>query len=177
VEVDEFVAQENHFVSIIEVNSEIITYWCVLDQKFLQPYYWVIFHSGCLNHKYWVALTNYKTIACEANVTSWHLPIKLTDILKFGGSSSKLVLTVYQSNGWWKNKFHLWKFALLSWQRGWKNDVHMAIRDCNEARSINPMSTWAHHNMAEALSQVCTSYLQSFKSLLCRCSYFPKFAI
>jgi WD and tetratricopeptide repeat-containing protein 1 len=32
--------------------------------------------------------------------------------------------------------------------------VHMAIRDCNEARSINPMSTWAHHNMAEALSQL-----------------------
>ncbi|KAH9546562.1 hypothetical protein CY35_12G103000 [Sphagnum magellanicum] len=39
-------------------------------------------------------------------------------------------------------------------KRGWKNDVHMAIRDCNEARSINPMSTWAHHNMAEALSQL-----------------------
>ncbi len=118
-----------------------------------------------------------KLIACEANVTSWHLPIKLTDILKYGGSSSKLVLTVYQSNGWQKNKFHFWKFALLSWQRGWKNDVHMAIRDCNEARSINPMSTWAHHNMAEALSQVCISYLQSFQSLLSRCSYFPKFAI
>ncbi|KAH8957687.1 hypothetical protein BDL97_07G105500 [Sphagnum fallax] len=42
--------------------------------------------------------------------------------------------------------------ALL--KRGWKNDVHMAIRDCNEARAINPMSTLAHHNIAEALSQL-----------------------
>jgi hypothetical protein len=55
--------------------------------------------------------------------------------------------------GWKKSQS--FKFLLLSWQRGWKNDVHMAIRDCNEARAINPMSTLAHHNIAEALSQVC----------------------
>lgn len=36
------------------------------------------FILAVFNYKYWVVLTNYKTIACEANVTSWHLPNKLT---------------------------------------------------------------------------------------------------
>ncbi|KAG6541712.1 hypothetical protein Mapa_016977 [Marchantia paleacea] len=39
-------------------------------------------------------------------------------------------------------------------KRKWKNDLHMAIRDCNEARAIDPMSTQAHHHMAEALSSL-----------------------
>eukprot|EP01018_Ginkgo_biloba_P005706 Gb_12284 [translate_table: standard] len=39
-------------------------------------------------------------------------------------------------------------------KRLWKNDAHMAIRDCNQARNINPSSVWAHHNMAEALLQL-----------------------
>lgn len=42
----------------------------------------------------------------------------------------------------------------VSLQRLWKNDVHMALRDANDARHINPMSSRAHHCMAEALSQV-----------------------
>jgi len=42
----------------------------------------------------------------------------------------------------------------LIWQRQWKNDVHMAIRDLNDARRILPTSSRAHHYMAEALSQV-----------------------
>lgn len=39
-------------------------------------------------------------------------------------------------------------------QRQWKNDVHMAIRDCKKAWAINPLSPNAHYHMAEALSQV-----------------------
>ncbi|BBM97154.1 WD and tetratricopeptide repeats protein 1 [Marchantia polymorpha subsp. ruderalis] len=39
-------------------------------------------------------------------------------------------------------------------KRKWKNDLHMAIRDCNEARAIDPMSPQAHHHMAEALSSL-----------------------
>eukprot|EP00252_Welwitschia_mirabilis_P009498 TRINITY_DN22138_c0_g1_i1.p1 TRINITY_DN22138_c0_g1~~TRINITY_DN22138_c0_g1_i1.p1 ORF type:complete len:760 (-),score=168.67 TRINITY_DN22138_c0_g1_i1:306-2585(-) len=39
-------------------------------------------------------------------------------------------------------------------KRSWKNDAHMALRDCNEARHINPSSVWAHISMAEALSQL-----------------------
>ncbi|CAM6082961.1 unnamed protein product [Calypogeia fissa] len=46
-------------------------------------------------------------------------------------------------------------------KRNWKNDVHMAIRDCNEARAINPMSTAAHQHMAESLS-----LLQRYKEAL-----------
>ncbi|KAL2649169.1 hypothetical protein R1flu_017297 [Riccia fluitans] len=37
-------------------------------------------------------------------------------------------------------------------KRNWKNDLHMAVRDCNEARAIYPMSSQAHHRMAEVLS-------------------------
>lgn len=46
----------------------------------------------------------------------------------------------------------------LVWQRQWKNDVHMAIRDLNDARHILATSSKAHHYLAEALSQVsiCT---------------------
>ncbi|XP_024526260.1 WD and tetratricopeptide repeats protein 1 isoform X2 [Selaginella moellendorffii] len=39
-------------------------------------------------------------------------------------------------------------------KRGWKNDMHMAVRDSNAARLIDPMSVVAHHRMAEALSQL-----------------------
>lgn len=39
-------------------------------------------------------------------------------------------------------------------KRLWKNDVHMGIRDCNEARAIDPKSVQAHHIMAEALSHL-----------------------
>ncbi|KAH7297874.1 hypothetical protein KP509_25G016700 [Ceratopteris richardii] len=39
-------------------------------------------------------------------------------------------------------------------KRLWKNDVHMAIRDCNRARVANPMSVQAHSLMAEALSHL-----------------------
>lgn len=39
-------------------------------------------------------------------------------------------------------------------KRLWKNDAHMAIRDCNKARSINPNSVQAHVLMAEALSHL-----------------------
>lgn len=39
-------------------------------------------------------------------------------------------------------------------KRLWKNDVHMAIRDCNKARSITPNSAQAHLLMADALSHL-----------------------
>lgn len=39
-------------------------------------------------------------------------------------------------------------------KRSWKNDAHMAIRDCSEAHKINPMSGWAHVTMVESLSQL-----------------------
>ncbi|KAI5054823.1 hypothetical protein GOP47_0029968 [Adiantum capillus-veneris] len=39
-------------------------------------------------------------------------------------------------------------------KRLWKNDVHMAIRDCNKARIMNPKSVQAHFLMAEALSHL-----------------------
>ena len=39
-------------------------------------------------------------------------------------------------------------------QRKWKNDVHMAIRDCQNARRINGSSFWAHYYLSEALSEV-----------------------
>lgn len=45
-------------------------------------------------------------------------------------------------------------------KRLWKNDVHMAIRDCNKARAIDPKSVQAHHIMAEALSHL-TKYKEA----------------
>eukprot|EP00249_Psilotum_nudum_P013622 c24430_g1_i1 orf=253-2565(+) len=39
-------------------------------------------------------------------------------------------------------------------KRLWKNDVHMAIRDCNTARALDHQSVQAHIIMAEALSQL-----------------------
>ncbi|KAG0567303.1 hypothetical protein KC19_7G125100 [Ceratodon purpureus] len=39
-------------------------------------------------------------------------------------------------------------------KRQWKNDVHMAIRDLNDARHILATSSRAYHYMAEALSQL-----------------------
>ncbi|MCO5581572.1 hypothetical protein L7F22_035460 [Adiantum nelumboides] len=39
-------------------------------------------------------------------------------------------------------------------KRLWKNDVHMAIRDCNKARAINSNSAQAHLLMGEALSHL-----------------------
>ncbi|XP_039065511.1 WD and tetratricopeptide repeats protein 1-like [Hibiscus syriacus] len=44
--------------------------------------------------------------------------------------------------------------AALLLQRKWKNDAHMAIRDCHEARSIDNSSFRAHYCMAEALEQL-----------------------
>ncbi|KAK1263617.1 hypothetical protein QJS04_geneDACA011951 [Acorus gramineus] len=44
--------------------------------------------------------------------------------------------------------------AALFLKRKWKNDVHMAIRDCNKARKINPLSFRAHYYMSEALAQL-----------------------
>ncbi|KAF3776640.1 WD and tetratricopeptide repeats protein 1 [Nymphaea thermarum] len=44
--------------------------------------------------------------------------------------------------------------AALLLKREWKNDVHMAIRDCKKAWAINPSSLNAHCHMAEALSQL-----------------------
>ncbi|XP_051118089.1 protein ALTERED SEED GERMINATION 2 isoform X2 [Andrographis paniculata] len=41
--------------------------------------------------------------------------------------------------------------ASLLLKRKWKNDAHMAIRDCRRARKINHSSTWALICMAEAL--------------------------
>lgn len=45
-------------------------------------------------------------------------------------------------------------------KRLWKNDVHMAIRDCNKARVVNPKSVQAHLLMAEALSHL-TKYKEA----------------
>ncbi|KAK2998310.1 hypothetical protein RJ639_023417, partial [Escallonia herrerae] len=44
--------------------------------------------------------------------------------------------------------------AALLLKRKWKNDVHMAIRDCHRARKIDASSVRAFHCMAEALSQL-----------------------
>ncbi|XP_011622171.1 WD and tetratricopeptide repeats protein 1 isoform X1 [Amborella trichopoda] len=44
--------------------------------------------------------------------------------------------------------------ASLFVKRQWKNDLHMAIRDCNRARGIDPSSFQAHFNMAEALLEL-----------------------
>uniref|UniRef100_A0A0D6QXS2 Anaphase-promoting complex subunit 4 WD40 domain-containing protein n=1 Tax=Araucaria cunninghamii TaxID=56994 RepID=A0A0D6QXS2_ARACU len=43
--------------------------------------------------------------------------------------------------------------AMAFLKRSWKNDTHMAIRDCNEALNLNPISALAHSTMADALSQ------------------------
>ncbi|XP_026456789.1 WD and tetratricopeptide repeats protein 1-like [Papaver somniferum] len=44
--------------------------------------------------------------------------------------------------------------AALLLKRKWKNDIHMAVRDCNKARSIDPLSFKAHFYMSEALLQL-----------------------
>ncbi|XP_023524081.1 WD and tetratricopeptide repeats protein 1-like isoform X1 [Cucurbita pepo subsp. pepo] len=44
--------------------------------------------------------------------------------------------------------------AGLLLKRKWKNDVHMAIRDCYSARKIDQSSFRAHYYMSEALSQL-----------------------
>ncbi|XP_022976302.1 WD and tetratricopeptide repeats protein 1-like [Cucurbita maxima] len=44
--------------------------------------------------------------------------------------------------------------AALLLKRKWKNDVHMAIRDCYSARKIDNSSFRAHYYMCEALSQL-----------------------
>ncbi|KAE8651395.1 WD repeat protein iqw1 isoform X2 [Cucumis sativus] len=44
--------------------------------------------------------------------------------------------------------------AALLLKRKWKNDVHMAIRDCYSARKIDHSSFRAHYYMCEALSQL-----------------------
>ncbi|XP_010519610.1 PREDICTED: WD and tetratricopeptide repeats protein 1-like [Tarenaya hassleriana] len=44
--------------------------------------------------------------------------------------------------------------AALLLKRKWKNDVHMAVRDCQNARSIDASSFRAHYYMAEALQQL-----------------------
>ncbi|KAL6180033.1 hypothetical protein ACLB2K_046702 [Fragaria x ananassa] len=44
--------------------------------------------------------------------------------------------------------------AALLLKRKWKNDAHMAIRDCYNARKIDSSSFRAHYYMSEALSQL-----------------------
>ncbi|KAK8696599.1 hypothetical protein V6N13_001732 [Hibiscus sabdariffa] len=44
--------------------------------------------------------------------------------------------------------------AALLLQRKWKNDAHMAIRDCHDARRIDNSSFRAHYCMVEALEQL-----------------------
>ncbi|XVE60569.1 hypothetical protein DITRI_Ditri05aG0139200 [Diplodiscus trichospermus] len=44
--------------------------------------------------------------------------------------------------------------AALLLKRKWKNDAHMAIRDCHTARRIDSSSFRAHYCMAEALEQL-----------------------
>ncbi|KAL4283531.1 hypothetical protein GQ457_16G017000 [Hibiscus cannabinus] len=44
--------------------------------------------------------------------------------------------------------------AALLLQRKWKNDAHMAIRDCHDAQRIDNSSFRAHYCMAEALEQL-----------------------
>lgn len=44
--------------------------------------------------------------------------------------------------------------AALLLQRKWKNDAHMAVRDCYNARRIDNSSFQAHYYMSEALSQL-----------------------
>jgi len=49
--------------------------------------------------------------------------------------------------------WHVFNFPLFI-QRDWKNDAHMAIRDCYAARKIDNSSYKALFYMSEALSQV-----------------------
>ncbi|KAL6649363.1 hypothetical protein ACP70R_013587 [Stipagrostis hirtigluma subsp. patula] len=61
--------------------------------------------------------------------------------------------------------------AGLYLKRKWKNDVYMAIRDCNRARNIDPTSFQAHLYMAEALLQLgrlkeASEYAEAANSLL-----------
>ncbi|XP_062216646.1 protein ALTERED SEED GERMINATION 2-like isoform X2 [Phragmites australis] len=61
--------------------------------------------------------------------------------------------------------------AGLYLKRKWKNDVYMAIRDCNRARNIDPTSYQAHLYMAEALLQLgrlkeASEYAEAANSLL-----------
>jgi WD and tetratricopeptide repeats protein 1 len=54
--------------------------------------------------------------------------------------------------------FHI-KLGIIEFdlQRKWKNDVYMAIRDCNRTWKIDVTSYQAHLHMAEALLQVSIS--------------------
>lgn len=63
------------------------------------------------------------------------------------------------------NYVHILTCSLL--QRKWKNDAHMAIRDCHNARRIDSSSFRAHYYTAEALEQViCTaSYTEVYKDV------------
>ncbi|GJN08843.1 hypothetical protein PR202_ga26802 [Eleusine coracana subsp. coracana] len=61
--------------------------------------------------------------------------------------------------------------AGLYLKRKWKNDVYMAIRDCNRARNIDPTSFQAHLYMAEALLQLgrlkeASDYTEAANSVL-----------
>ncbi|XP_062210151.1 protein ALTERED SEED GERMINATION 2-like isoform X1 [Phragmites australis] len=61
--------------------------------------------------------------------------------------------------------------AGLYLKRKWKNDVYMAIRDCNRARCIDPTSFQAHLYMSEALFQLgrlkeASEYAEAANSLL-----------
>ncbi|KAJ1298462.1 hypothetical protein BS78_01G455500 [Paspalum vaginatum] len=61
--------------------------------------------------------------------------------------------------------------AALYLKRKWKNDVYMAIRDCNRARNIYPTSYQAHLYMAESLLQLgrlkeASEYAEAANSLL-----------
>lgn len=51
---------------------------------------------------------------------------------------------------------------LLFHQRKWKNDVHMAVRDCRRARTLNSSSYKALLLMSEALLQVMTCTIREF---------------
>lgn len=53
-------------------------------------------------------------------------------------------------------------------QRKWKNDAHMAIKDCYAARKIDNSSYKALYYMSEALSQVILLYALHFL----KCSHF-----
>ncbi|KAF8776119.1 hypothetical protein HU200_003804 [Digitaria exilis] len=61
--------------------------------------------------------------------------------------------------------------AGLYLKRKWKNDVYMAIRDCNRARNFDPVSYQAHLYMSEALLQLgrlreASEYAEAANSLL-----------
>ncbi|KAK9136131.1 hypothetical protein Syun_015461 [Stephania yunnanensis] len=45
--------------------------------------------------------------------------------------------------------------AALLLKRKWKNDVYIAIRDCDKARRIDPSSFKAYYHMSESLIQLC----------------------